>query len=216
MAKQRKTIGTGITARQAVTYDGDDMVPAITEFFSQWNANREKAGGDYGAVLLHIIEQCHQIIANSGASHPDSPADFTEPTIHETDSPADFAERIIHRDKIVKGMIARGNADAAARFAFEVGVLAAQAKMKLDWEKHALRGKKNLKAIQDSSSKANQQYHQAREKEHQRWNVEAAPIWKRFPKRSKENVAGTVKRQLCLTEETDTIARKLKKPRMAR
>jgi hypothetical protein len=33
MAKQQKTIGTGITAREVVTYDGEDMQAALVEFF---------------------------------------------------------------------------------------------------------------------------------------------------------------------------------------
>jgi hypothetical protein len=205
MAKQRKTIGTGITAREVVTYDGDDMLPAMAEFFSQWEAMRKKGGGDYGAACLHIIEKCHRIIANS-----------VKP--YETDSPADFAQRIIRNHQIAQAAIKRGGSDAdtAARFALDVGLLAAQAIMKYVWEKHALHGKKNSDGLRYGSSLSNQQRHQDREIEHQRWNVEAAPIWKRFPNRSKASVAGMVKRQLRLTEETDTIARKLKKPRMAR
>ena len=145
MAKQRKTIGTGITAREVVTYDGDDILPALEEFFSKLEADRKKGGGDYGAASLHIIEKCQRIIANSGGPYEtDSPADFAERIIHETDSPEDFAQRIIRRDKIAKTMIAGGNADAAARFAFDVGFLAAQAIMKYVWERPALVGKKNL------------------------------------------------------------------------
>ena len=216
MAKQRKTIGTGITAREVVTYDGEDMLLAMTECFSQWNANRKKGGGDYGAVSLHIIEKCHRIIANSGAGHPDSSADFAERIIHDTDSPADFADRILRRHQIAQAAIERGDADSAARFAYEVGLLAAQAIMKYVWERHALRGKKNLDAMRHGSGLANQQLHQDREKERQQWNIEAARIWKRSPDLSKSRVAAMVKDRLSLTEKKDTIERRLKKPRMAR
>ena len=89
MAKQRKTIGTGITAHEVVTYDGEDLQAALIEFFSQWEASRKKGGGDYGAVVLDIIEQCHRIIANS-AGHS------------ETDSPADFAKQIIRHHQIAQ------------------------------------------------------------------------------------------------------------------
>jgi hypothetical protein len=219
MAKQRKTIGTGITAREVVTYDGEDMQPALAEFFSQWNANRKKGGGDYGAASLHIIEKCKRIIANSGGSYEtDSPADFAERIFHETDSPADFAERILRHHQITQAAIKRGgrDADTAARFALHVGFLAAQAIMKYVWEQHALRGRKNLDAIQYGSWLTNQQRHQDREKEWQRWNAKAAPIWKRSPGLSKRRVADLIKDQLSLPDEIDTIARKLKKTRMAR
>jgi hypothetical protein len=168
MAKQRKTIGTGITAREVVTYDGEDMQAALVEFFSRWNANRIKGGGDYGAVSLHIIEKCHRIVANSVRPY-------------ETDGPADFAKRILRHHQIVQAAIKRGDADAAARFAYEVGVLAAQAIMKQVWERHALRGKKNLEAVQSGSRKSNQQRHEDRAKQWQLWNTKAASIWKRSP-----------------------------------
>jgi hypothetical protein len=212
MAKQQKTIGTGITAREVVTYDGEDMQAALVDLFSQWNANRIKGGGDYGAASLHIIEKCRRIIANSVRPYEtDSPADFAE-----RDSPADFAKRILRHHQIVQARIKRGDADGAARFAFEVGALAAQAIMKQLWERHALRGKKNLEAIQYGSWNSNQQRQQDREKEHQRWNAKAAPIWKRSPDLSKSRVAAMVKRQLSLADKIDTIKRKLKKPGMAR
>ena len=204
MAKQRKTIGTGITAREVVVYDGEDIQAALVESFSQWEANRKKGGGDYGAASLHIIEQCRQIIAKSGVGP------------YETDSSADFAQRIIRSHQIAQAAIERGDADAAARFAYDLGVLAAQAKMKKDWEAHALRGKKNLDAIQYGSWNSNQQRHQDREKQHQLWNAKAASIWKRSPDLSKRRVADMVQRQLSLPDEIDTIARNLKKPGKAR
>ena len=203
MAKQRKTIGTGITAREVVEYDGEDMIPGWLELDLQWEAKRQKRGGNYGAVSLHIIEWCRQIIADSGTG------------LHETDL-ADFAEQIIQKDIIAQAAIKRGHADWAAKFAYEVGFLAAQAKMKLDWEKHALRGKKNLDAIQYGSRTSNQQRYQDREKEHQRWNVAATRIWKRSPNLSKMGVAVIIKDRLGLTEKIGTIADKLKKPPTAR
>jgi hypothetical protein len=214
MAKQRKTTGTGITAREVVTYDGEGMQAALVELSQWWNANRKKGGGDYGAVSLHIIERCRHILANSGGPYEtDSPADFAEHSIiHETDSPADFAERIISRDKIAKAMIARGNADAAARFAFDVGLLAAQAIIKTVWERPALVGKKNLDSIQYGSAIANHQLHQEREKEWKRWNVRAAQIWKSKPNLSKRRAAAMVQRDLVLPDKIGTIADKLKKP----
>ena len=205
MAKQRKIIGTGITAREIVVCDGEDVQPAMVESFSKWEADRKKGGGDYGAASLHIIERCHQIIADSGSGP------------HETDSPVDFAQRIIRSHQIAQAAIRRGDADAAARFAYDVGVLAAQAKMKKDWEKHALRGKKNLDAIRHGSWLANQQLHQDREKEWQQWNIEAARIWKSSPgDLSKRRVAELVQYELGLPDEVDTIARRLKKPGKAR
>jgi hypothetical protein len=205
MAKQRKTIGTGITKREIVVCDGEDMQAAWIESFSKWEVDRKKGGGDYGAACFHIIEQCHQIIANFGAGPHD-----------ETDSPADFAERIIRNHQIAQAAIKRGDADAAARFAYEVGVLATQAKMKRDWEAHALRGKKNLEAIQYGSSIANQQQHQWRVAYWKRCNARAALIWKKSPDLSKMSVAVMVKDRLSLKEKPDTIARNLKKPGTAR
>jgi hypothetical protein len=218
MAKQQKTIGTGITAHEVVTYDGDDMLPALDELFSQWNANRKKGGGDYGAASLHIIEKCHRIIANASVEphETDNPADFAERITHETDSPADFAERILRHHKIAQAAIKRGDADAAARFAYEVGLLAAQAIMKYVWERHALHGKKKSESLQYASLLTNQQRQHKRKKEHERWNEKAEPIWKRSPNFSKQQVAGMIKRRHDLKEKIGTIADKLKKPPTAR
>lgn len=175
MAKHRKTIGTGITMREVVTYDGEDMQPAMVEFFSQWEAKRKKGGGDYGAACLHIIERCHRIIANSGRPYEtDGPADFDE-----TDSPVDFAKRILRHHQIAQAAIKRGDADAAARFALDVGLLAAQAIIKQVWEPHALRGKNNVLALKEGLRVANKQRIDDAKQRHLDWQAQADKIWAR-------------------------------------
>ena len=140
MARQGKTIGTGITKREIVVCDGEDMQTAWVESFSQWEAKRKKGGGDYGAASLHIIERCHRILADSG----------TGP--HETDSAADFAQRIIRSHTIAQAAIKRDDADAAARFALDVGALAAQAKIKLViWNTSSLHYKRALESLMESA-----------------------------------------------------------------
>lgn len=39
MAKHRKTIGTGITEREVVVCDGEDVKPELMKSFSQWEAD---------------------------------------------------------------------------------------------------------------------------------------------------------------------------------
>ena len=138
MAKDWKRIGTGITERKAEVYTGEDAIPALHKSLAQWEADCKAYGGQFGATSQHVIEICRIVVATS-----DPP--------YKPDSDADFAQRIIRSHKIAQAAIARGDADGAARAAYDVGVLAAQAKMKRDWEAHALRGKKNLDAIQNGS-----------------------------------------------------------------
>ncbi len=203
MAKDWKRIGTGITERKAEVYTGEDAIPALHKSLAQWEADCKAYGGQFGATSQHVIEICRIVVATS-----DPP--------YKPDSDADFAQRIIRSHKIAQAAIARGDADGAARAAYDVGVLAAQAKMKRDWEAHALRGKKNLDAIQNGSQESNRQRHQDRGKEWKRWNVEAAQIWKRSPDLSKWRIAARVKDRLSLPDKIDTIAGRLKIPGKAR
>ena len=45
MAKQRKIIGTGITAREIVVCDGEDVQPAMVEFFQSGRLIVKRAAG---------------------------------------------------------------------------------------------------------------------------------------------------------------------------
>jgi hypothetical protein len=169
MAKQRKTIGSGITAREVTVCDGEDGKAALIKHVKRWAAEREKAGGAFGAACLHMIKQCHEVIANAG----DKP--------YDADSDADFARRIIDSYNIAQDLIRHGDADGAARFALDVGVLATQAKMKQDWERHALRGKKNFLTLREAARAGNEGRAFNAKHHHEGWQAWADEIWSRDP-----------------------------------
>lgn len=176
MARDWKKIGTGITEREADVYTGKDAIPALLKSLAQWEADCKAYGGQFGAVSQHVIETCRFIVATS-----DPP--------YKPDSDADFAQRILHSYEIAKAAIERDDADAAARFAYDVGVLATQAKMKWNWERHALRGKKQLEALRKGTRTLNETRTDRAKERHAEWQEQAQEIWTRNPHLSKSDVA---------------------------
>ena len=81
-----------------------------------------------------------------------------------------------------------------------------------DNERPIFTGTRNAQNLRDSSSSANTVRHGERSRRWARWNAEAAQIWERHPKLSRQAVAQQVKIKLNLAERDRTIAKRLKKP----
>jgi hypothetical protein len=177
MAKQRKTIGTGITAREVTVYNGIDAILALDETFSRWEALCKTHGGQFGAASRRVIEQCRQIIAGASAPPPNS------------DVPADFAERILRNYEIAKAAIERNDADMAALAAYYVGVLAGEARLKRQWERHALRGEKNVSTLKEGTHAANKKRSLDAKQRHAAWQAQANEIRARNKSLSTSDVA---------------------------
>jgi hypothetical protein len=79
-------------------------------------------------------------------------------------------------------------------------------------EQETVTGEGMLKGADRRRAIANAAYHETRSREWQRWNIEAAEIWKQHPTLSRNAVAALVKKRLGHTDEVRTIAKRLKKP----
>jgi hypothetical protein len=78
---------------------------------------------------------------------------------------------------MAKAAIERGNADHAAKFAYDVGVLAVQWKIKSEWERHALRGKKNFLTLREAARAGNEGRAFNAKHHHEDWQAWADEIW---------------------------------------
>jgi hypothetical protein len=203
MTKGRQTIGTGITAREVDVYpeaqSDPDAIQALQKSLSQWEADCKEGGGTFGAACLYIIKQCHLILANS-EGRPDP------------DSDADFAQRIMGSFNMAKAAIERGNADHAAKFAYDVGVLAAQWKIKSEWERHALRGRKNFSALREGTRIANKNRKAASKERQSEWQEMANEYWAGNKHLSKTDVAKRISLNHPDGGNHRTIRRKISKP----
>ena len=108
-----------------------------------WNESIKAGGGIFGAVSLHAGEECERLLADTSAD------DIVDASL------ADYAERVVSNIRRAKAWIGKGNADGAARFAWDAGVAWATATMKFRWETHALRGEKTVDAAADGAAKTN-------------------------------------------------------------
>jgi hypothetical protein len=81
------------------------------------------------------------------------------------DSEQVYAARILDLLRLVRGMVERGDAAEAARLTFELGSLAKEASIKFKWEKHAVRGKKNV----DGARQGHEATHGTAEEKNERW-----------------------------------------------
>ncbi|MFV3129255.1 hypothetical protein [Niveispirillum sp. KHB5.9] len=150
MAKQKKIVGSGITAKEMTVHSGQDLAPALKRILGAISADIT-ARGQYGMVSWKVVEQARSVSAG-----------------HDRDrvieqSPQDYAFQIMKLDEVIKHSIEREDADEAARFAFQMGCLFTEALIKQDWEIHALRGKKNADSLALPAQQENQERHHQRQ-----------------------------------------------------
>jgi hypothetical protein len=198
MAKHKKTVGSGITKREVISYSGEDMYAAVKAFLRQWNAARIEGGGSFGAVVLNAERACRSILALAG------------PPPFEADSPEDYARRILRRIEITKGQIARADADEAARTAVQIGRLCTEAYMKGVWEKHALRGEANASVLKAAAARGNKKKQDRAKPRHATWQAIAdeMPGWQ---DKSLSASAAAEKIANETGDKPDTIRRKIKR-----
>src|SRR5262245_17722971 len=104
MARHTKRVGRGITAREVVSYSGEDMRAAFEAFAREWNAALSEAdGSSFAAVVSHAERVCRIVLK------------LAEPPPYVADSAEDYAHRIVCLIDSAKSHIKRGDADAAAR-----------------------------------------------------------------------------------------------------
>ncbi|MEP0323029.1 MAG: hypothetical protein ABJP67_14510 [Nitratireductor sp.] len=137
MARKPMTVGRGITEREVTVATGVDRKPALRSAFEDWAHLRANAGGTFAAVTAPMMSEVREVLSGAGAAP------------HDQDSPEDYAARIRNLQSAAAAEIQRGNADDAARFAFQAGYLYCEATMKERWEPEALRGAATIQAARD-------------------------------------------------------------------
>lgn len=148
MSRPRKGIvGSGITARTARVYaaDAEEGQAALREAVQEWLDKASELGA-FGATVEDVKEACIAVVADGDAEQ------------EEQDSPEDFARSILDAMWHAFDRIEHGDADEAARMGFHVGRLWAEARIKWDWEDHALRGKKTIQSAQVGGEVARRQH----------------------------------------------------------
>lgn len=120
------TVGTGITQKTVSEWETSEDVRLTSTL---WNADLS-VGGFLGAIAQQAELICRQIMAANPTEWP------------EADSPEDFARSILGLLTAARQEIAKGDADRAARWAFQAGEQWAMATMKWAWEPAALTGRK--------------------------------------------------------------------------
>jgi hypothetical protein len=137
----RKVIhGQGMTAREHVALES----PAdFRQWAKSWNDAIKEGGGIFGAVSLGAADICQQILAEAADGIP------------VEDTPEAFARGILRCRHLALVEIQRGNADLAARNAWDAGVRWATARMKWRWENYALGGEKAAKVRAEWAERTN-------------------------------------------------------------
>jgi hypothetical protein len=132
------------------------------------------------------------------------------------DSDQDFAARILEQILRVRTAIkARDAGDAAIMDAVRLGELVTLHDTKMLHETTWGTGYKQRRTLKDTRDEANAKRHTSRKKEWERWNCEAALVWKRHPDFRPSAVALIVAKKLKLHENVRSIAHRLKKPAQA-
>jgi hypothetical protein len=137
-----RTYGTGITKRPLSSIDANDpdILDKTLNGIKYFYEEIEKNNGWFGMVSAGYIQICQQIIE----SRENIPA--------EQDSPIDFADRITAYFEAAKAEISRGDADRAARFAFELGLECMRAEMKWRFEPTMLKELRRLDGYKRSTA----------------------------------------------------------------
>ena len=124
---------------------------------------------------------------------------------HERDSEAGYAVRTLVIIRSLKSAIACGDAELAAAFGFDLGVLLQESVMKRRHEAAALEGAK----LRDGRQAHNTKRKQDRQPEDSRWQAKAEQIRAIDPELGESAVARRIKRALGLTESIKTITRRI-------
>lgn len=150
---RKETRGTGITAYEITMHDvrEEGFEKAFDRSADNWNRAIKEGGGIFGAVSQPALRACEQILANAKGEEIEH-------------SPEEFARLVARYIEIAKARIRDGNADLAARHAWDAGVTWAQARMKWAWEDDALRGEKVAGGMRNRAHATNARHKTLREK----------------------------------------------------
>lgn len=169
MAKEVKKHGTGITSYEVPHYSGEDLREGLASGSESMAKGIKEQGGLFGWRTSAMVEVADEILSVAG----DGP--------YEDQTPEDYAYKIHSYWRCAKKAIAKGNADEAARWAYELGSLCAEAAMKFEWESDALRGHKNAGTLGENRDKRNRKRADEARRNHATWLECAKEIIGREP-----------------------------------
>ena len=222
MGKKTKIVGDGITAKKVTVYDGDDIAPALTKGFRQFNEAWADAANPFEFRIREAERWAQSVLYAAGrpeaaivvesdnpvATVPGIPRHRTVVISPNTDAPERYAVDVLTHARIIRGQIERGQAAEAARTAVNLGVMIGEMNMKWAWEDHALHGQADRQRRREWGRRNEGRKRTA---DHEAWKAEAEKVRADAPAiaDNRSEVARRVKRRLQLTEAVDTIKRRI-------
>lgn len=143
MAKRRITIGTGILSR-AAEYDDQPDQSAVEWLAETFGTQRPT----FKRKVAKLADNCRWIVENPQTFVDEAKKLGTFDDRGRTwkdDLPPALAEEILNYIRKVHGQVEKGNAEMAARLAFDLGVKACELAMKIGREADYLHGVSRLK-----------------------------------------------------------------------
>lgn len=134
MMAKTKISGQGMTKRRVRCWD--------SEFAADWNNSIKENGGIFGAVSSGALKFANRIIE-----------ELDDGELPEEDSPLAFAKQIRQLIEVAKIYVEKGDADLAARMAFDAGILWERARLKWAWEDFALSGERYKRKSDEGRAK---------------------------------------------------------------
>lgn len=123
-----------------------------------------------------------------------------------------YVERMLANLGLMHACRAKGEVDDACLYAVELGQLMAESRIKFEWEKDALHGRKRLRTLADSRETNNAKRAAEASNERANWQAEAMKIWKRNHSLSAAAVAKILARDTFPERSPSTIRQAIKKP----
>jgi hypothetical protein len=170
MPVKKVLVGDGITARERVRVTAPHG-KAETEAIKKGITQASKAGS-FDGMVSGVEAWALSVLLDAGM-----PTDGSAHT-GQGDTPERYANEIVNRLGFVRAVIERGEAERAARFSLQLGVLIEQARLKFEWEKPALMGQEVERGASKGGKKRADRYSHdyaallaAKQKAHPLWSL---------------------------------------------
>ena len=201
---KRKMRGEGWDRHEILTPENsEEMEKALTSRFDNWNNDLLEGGGSFGAVT-------HNAHTWSKETLRDIPMVEGLPAPKEG-SPHDYTLKIKKYVEVVQAELKRGDADCAARFAWEAGRLFERVLLKFQFEDDTIWVRERRKNLAERRDVYNKAISNLTKERNQRWQAYADEIWASNQLFSVSNVAQLIRSKHSIEEAVRTIRREIKK-----
>ena len=195
MAKEVKKHGTGITAYELLHYSDEDVTEGLKDGFRSMSEGIKENGGLFGWRTSSMVGVAEEILSVAG----DGP--------YEDQTAEDYAHKIHSFWRLAKKAIAKGNADEAARWAYELGSLGAEAAMKFEWEPFVLEKQKHVERRREVGQLGAEAVKRRAAERHKLLRLKASEILSRNASLSAADVGREVLKWLKKNIEQDEVVR---------